>query len=404
MYTTKEIQHMRFSVLQQDLHRGLGIVNRAVPGRTTRPILTNICVAAEGGRLRLFATDEEMGIVSWIEAVVHEEGATAIPARLLCDFVGSLQPGQLEFTATADQNDVHAIRVRSQRGVANIRGFDPAEFPLVPGADGGEPPVQLEAATLKEMIGAVIEAAGDDVQHPVFTGVLVQVRGRQLTLVAADRQRLALRRDTLGSDAGERQDIIIPAQTLSDLTRILPAQGRVVMAVTARRSQVIFTTDQLQLSSRLIEGKFPDYTQILPREHATLAVVGTATLASLVREVWPFAEGGKDVVVLSLKGGAGESLDPGQLVLEASAQDLGDTTRHISATVDGPDQQIIYDIRHVRDALDVIRTPEVAIELTSEARPGVIRPVGGVEFVTVITPFTRNAAQPSASAEAAAAS
>ncbi len=86
---------MRFSVLQQDLHRGLGIVNRAVPGRTTRPILTNIAIAAEGGQLRLFATDEEMGIVNWIPATIHEDGASAIPAKLLCDFVGSLQPGQL---------------------------------------------------------------------------------------------------------------------------------------------------------------------------------------------------------------------------------------------------------------------------------------------------------------------
>ena len=395
---------MRFSVLQQDLHRGLGIVNRAVPGRTTRPILTNICVAAEGGRLRLFATDEEMGIVSWIPATIHEEGATAIPAKLLCDFVGSLQPGQLEFTVTVGQNDAQAIRVRSQRGVANIRGFDPTEFPLVPSANGGEPPLQLEAATLKEMISAVIDAAGEDIQHPVFTGVLVQARGQQLTLVAADRQRLALRRDTLGLDAGDRPDILIPAQTLSDLVRILPAQGRVAMAVTPKGSQVIFTTDQLQLSSRLIEGKFPDYTQILPKEHATRAVIGTAALASLVKEVWPFAEGNKHVVVLSLKGGAGESLDPGQLVLEATAQDLGDTTRYVSATVDGPDQRIIYDIRHLMDALEVIKTPEITIELTSEARPGVIRPIGGVDFVTVITPFTRNAAQPAAPAEAAAAS
>jgi DNA polymerase III subunit beta len=395
---------MRFSVLQQDLHRGLGIVNRAVPGRTTRPILTNICVAAEGGRLRLFATDEEMGIVSWIPATIHEEGATAIPAKLLCDFVGSLQPGQLEFTVTVGQNDAYAIRVRSQRGVANIRGFDPTEFPLVPSAAGGEPPAQLEAATLKEMISAVIEAAGEDIQHPVFTGVLVQVRGQQLTLVAADRQRLARRRDTLGIDAGDRPDILIPAQTLSDLIRILPAQGKVAMAVTPKGSQVIFTTEQLQLSSRLIEGKFPDYTQILPKEHATRAVIGTAALASLVKEVWPFAEGNKHVVVLSLTGGAGESLDPGQLVLEATAQDLGDTTRYISATVDGPDQRIIYDIRHLMDALEVIKTPEITIELTSEAKPGVIRPIGGVDFVTVITPFTRNAAQPAAPVEAAAAS
>jgi len=372
------------------------MVNRAVPGHTTRPILTNICVAAEDGRLRLFATDEEMGIASWIPAMISEEGAIAIPAKLLCDFVAGLQPGPIEFTVTAGEHDARAISVRSQRGVATIRGFDPTEFPLVPCARAEDLPLHLEAATLREMIGSVIESAGSDSQHPVFTGVLVQVRGPQLTLVAADRQRLALRRATLGNDAGSPPDILIPAQTLADLTRILPLQGKVAMAITARASQVIFTTDHILLSSRLIEGKYPNYTAILPTTHVTRAVIATSALASLVKEVWPFAVGGKFVVVLSLSGGAGESLAPGQLMLEASAQDLGNTTMSIQATVDGPDQRIIYDIRHLRDALEVIKTPEITIDLTSPERPGVIRPVGGVEFVTVITPFTHNVATPAA--------
>jgi len=395
---------MKFSVLQEDLNRGLDIVKRAVPGRATRPILTNIRVAADGEGLQLYATDEEMGIVARIKAVIYEEGVTAIPARLLCTFVENLQPGQLEFDVSVGQNDAHTICVKSQRGDANIRGFDPAEFPLVPGVPGEKPPVQLEAATLKEMIGAVISSAGADVQFPVFTAVLVQVRERQLTLVAADRSRLALRSGALAVDAGERPDILVPAQALTDLEHILPAQGKVDMAVTSRGSQAIFTTDQLQVWSRLLEGKFPDYTQIMPEGHVTRAVVGTVAFASLVKEVWPFAEGGKYVVVLRLLGGAGESLDPGQLVLEARAMDLGDITRHLSATVDGPDQQIIYDIRHLRDALAVIKTPEAEILLTSEASPGVIQPIGGDIFKAVITPFTRNAAQPAAEDQAADAS
>jgi DNA polymerase III subunit beta len=388
---------MRFSVLQQDLNRGLGIVSRAVPGRTTRPILTNICLASDQGRLRLFATDEEMGIAAWIQAAIHEEGSTAIPAKLLCDVVGYQQPGSMEFTVTAGDHASQAVRVKSQRSNANLRGFDPTEFPLVPGGEGSEPPVLLDAALLKEMLGEVLYAAGTDPQWPVFTGILVQVRGNSLVLVGADRQRVAVRKAVLAGDAGERKDILVPAQTLGDLIRILPAQGTVEMAVTPRGSQVVFKTDQLQLSSRLLEGNYPDFQRIIPQEYVTRAVLATKTFASVVREVLPFSQANKNVVVLSLSGGGAESLGTGTLTLEATAQDLGDGTSSVAANVDGPDQRIIYDVRYLVDALEVIKTPEVAIELTSEERPGVIRPIGSALYMCVITPLTRNAAQSAAS-------
>jgi DNA polymerase-3 subunit beta len=394
---------MRFSVLQQDLNRGLGIVSRAVPGRTTRPILTNICLGSDQGRLRLFATNEEVGIAAWIQAAIHEEGSTAIPAKLLCDVIGYQQPGSMEFAVTAGDHASQAIRVKGQRSSANLRGFDPTEFPLVPSGEGSEPPVRLDAALLKEMLGEVLYAAGTDPQHIVFTGILVQVRGNRLVLVGADRQRVAVRKAVLAGDAGERKDILIPAQTLGDLIRILPAQGTVEMAVTPRGSQVIFKTDQLQLSSRLLEGNYPDHERIVPKEFVTRAVVGTKTFASAVGEVLPFAQANRNVVVLSLAGGGAESLGPGTLTLEATAQDLGDGTSSVSATVDGPDLRVIYDVRYLVEVLAAVKTPEVAIELTSDAAPAVIRPVGSVDYTCVITPLTRNAAQPAAPKEEEAA-
>lgn len=393
---------MRVSVSQADLARALDIVGRAVPNRTTRPILTNVCLATDGDRLRLLATNEEASIAYWTPATVYQQGTTAVPARLLNRFVSNVQAGPLDLALSVGEHNAHTITVRSQRSTANIRGFDATEFPLVPGADGPEAPVQLDAALLKEMIANVIEAAGNDIQWPVFMGVLVQVRGSEITMVAADRERLARRKAVLAADAGERKDILIPAQTLTDLARILPAHGAVEMAVTARGSQAVFTAEGLLLASRLIEGTYPNYSRIIPQQYVTRAVVGTKAFADTVAEVLPFAEGGSYVVVLSLSGSDGESLDPGSMTLQASAQDLGDNTSTISATVEGPDQRAIYDIRHLVDALAQIKTPEVAIEVTSEKAPGLIRPIGPMDYLSVITPFTPKAAPAATEEEAVA--
>lgn len=383
---------MEISVQQKDLHQGLNMVNRAVPTKSPRPLLTNICLATDDGRLRLYATDEEMGIVCWIPATIHEAGTAAVPAKVLCDFVGNLQPGVVNLIVKADeQYATQTITVKSQSSRANIRGFDATEFPLLPGIDGAEPPILLDALPLKTMVGEVIDSAGNDLRWPVFTGVLVQVKNQRLTLVTADRNRLAIRKEALLGEVRERKDVIIPAQTLALLASILPAQGKVEMAVTARGSQVIFRAEDLLLSSRLIEGAYPNYEQIIPKEHVSRAVVSTKDFADKVKEVLTFAVGGGHVVSLSLSGGGEESLSPGKLTLAATAQDLGDGISILQATLDGPDQQVIYDIRYLVDALKGIKTPEVAIELTSDRSPAIIRPIGAVDLTYIITPMTRNA-------------
>lgn len=382
---------MKISVSQVELARALNNVSRAVPTRTTKPILTNICFTTDGGWLRLFATDvDNMGIVSWVPASIEEEGSTAIPAKLLCQFVGKLQPGPVDFTVTYNGNSSHSIAVKSKRSNATILGFDPVEFPLIPSVDGKAPSIKLDAALLKEMIAEVRNAAGNDIQYPEFTGILVRVRGEILTLAAADRQCLAVRRVQVGQSVPE-MDVLIPARILDDFARILPGSGQVELAVTPKGSQAILRADRLQLSARLIERPFPNFEQIIPREWVTRAVVPTAAFTEVAEEVQPFADGGNNIALFSLKGGDGESLDLGKLSLTATAQDLGQTISTIDATVDGPEQEAIFNIRYLMDVLKMIRTPEVAIEVTSGVRPVVIRPIGPIDYTYVITPFMKNA-------------
>lgn len=378
---------MKITCKQQDLSRGLSIVSHAVSNRSTLPILANILMATEHDRLKLSATNLEIGINCWIDAQIQQEGATTVPAKLLTDFVSSLPPVPVDMTIPEES---HTLNIKVVGRSANIKGMDAAEFPLIPSAEGGESPVLLDAALLKEMIAEVAFAAADDDSRPVFTGVLVQVSEEKVTFAAADAFRLAVRVAPLPGDDHPRGDILVPARTLTELGRILPAEGQVQMIVTPNRSQVLFHTEQVDLVSRLIEGSFPNYRQIIPKEHTTRAVVETKEFAGVVKSAALFARDSSNITRIKVNPGGNEGLEPGAVTVEATAEDLGDNVGTINAAVDGPELQIIFNVKYLADVLAVIDTPEVALEVTSATRPGVIRPVGPADYTYVIMPMHIN--------------
>ena len=353
---------MKITCKQQDLSRGLSIVSHAVSNRSTLPILANILMATEHGRLKLSATNLEIGINCWIDAQIQEEGAITVPAKLLTDFVSSLPPVPVDITIPEES---HTLNIKVIGRSANIKGMDAAEFPLIPSAEGGEQPVLLDAALLKEMIAEVAFAA-------------------------ADAFRLAVRVAPLPGDDHPRGDILVPARTLTELGRILPAEGQVQMIVTPNRSQVLFHTEQVDLVSRLIEGSFPNYRQIIPKEHTTRAVVETKEFAGVVKSAALFARDSSNITRIKVNPGGSDGLEPGAVTVEATAEDLGDNVGTINAAVDGPELQIIFNVKYLADVLAVIDTPEVALEVTSATRPGVIRPVGSADYTYVIMPMHIN--------------
>ena len=209
---------MKITCKQQDLSRGLSVVSHAVSSRSTLPILANILLSTDNGRLRLYATNLEIGINCWIDAEVHEEGTTTVPAKLITDLVNSLPLASVDIVVPEDS---HTMSIKSMRSSANIKGMDPSEFPLSPNTEGSDPAVVVDAAQLKEMIAEVAFAAADDDSRPVLTGVLVQVSTGKMTFAAADAFRLAVRVSGLPDDSVLRNDILIPARTLIELSRIL---------------------------------------------------------------------------------------------------------------------------------------------------------------------------------------
>ncbi|HET8906771.1 MAG TPA: DNA polymerase III subunit beta [Ktedonobacterales bacterium] len=382
---------MKLTCKQQDLARGLSTVSHAVSTRSTLPILSNILLSAENGRLRLSATNLEIGITCWVPANIQEEGTTTSPSRLLTDFVNTLPPADVSL---ALQPSGQSLKVSDQRSQATIRGMEPGEFPTIPTADGGEPPLTVSVSDLRTMIGEVAFAAATDDARPVFTGVLARARDGRLTFAAADSFRLAVRSVALtengAASATTLSDMLIPARTLSELAKVLPDDGTVYIVVTPNRNQVLFRIgDDLELVSTLISGQFPNYEVILPKSRTTRVTLPTDELRQAAKQASIFARDSANIVRLKVAEGQGDGLTPGAVILSATAEENGDTTSTRDGTVDGPGMEIIFNVKYLTDVLGVLSTSSVALELNSPQQPGVIKPVGdeGSDYQYVIMPM-----------------
>ena len=374
---------MKVTILQENLARGLGIVSRAVSPRSTLPVLANIMIATDEGRLRLSATNLEMGITCWIAARIEDEGSTTVPARTLADLVNTLPGEQVALTLDAS---TQTLNVRSGSSTNDIKGIDAQEFPPtpVPDMDGA---VQLNVVDFKEMIHQVAFAASTDEARPVLMGVLVVVEGDRITMAAADGFRLSVRSATLSSSAAEPINIIVPARALSELARIASdGEETISMVVPKGRGQVVFQVKDAELVSQLIDGTFPDYQQIIPRGYKSRTLVSTTALLKACKQAEIFAREGSNVARLDIKAATGE-MEPSEVEISAISEETGKNETIVEATVDGGSVLIAFNVKYLREALEVIRTPNVALETSAANAPGVVRPVGEDDFLHVIMPM-----------------
>ena len=373
---------MKFSCLQENLAKGLAIVGRAVATRSTLPVLSNILIATDEGRLKLSATNLEVGINCWIGAKVEEDGATTVPARLLSDFVNSLPAERIDGQLVSR---TQTLNLKCARYEANIKGIDAQEFPLILALseDSG---IGLEPAALREIINQVAFAAAMDESRPVLTGVLAEITGSKLTMAAADGFRLSVRTLELPQESPESGRYIIPARALQELARVSVEENEPIrMTVAPNRSQVFFRMTDIDLISQLIEGTFPDYKQIIPKGHATHLVIDTSELLKAVRIASFFAREAANIVRLRIT--PGDQGMGGKLTIMATSAELGDNVSEIEAAVDGEAIEIAFNAKYMMDVLGVISAPQVAIETTSPSSPGVIRPVGDMDFIHVVMPM-----------------
>jgi DNA polymerase-3 subunit beta len=373
---------MRVSCLQENLAKGLSIVGRAASPRSTLPILSHILLSTDGGRLRLSATNLEIGINCWIGARVEEEGAIAVPARTLIDLVSALPPDRVDMDGVVR---TMSLNLRCGRSESNIKGMDAVEFPPVPVPEG-EGNIQLDPGVLRTAIAQVAFAAAADEARPILTGVLVSFEGNQMTMAAADGYRLSVRSATLPDPVVEPFSVIVPARAMQELGRIgADQEDAVSTTVTPDHNRILFEMKDVVLVSQLIPGTFPDYEQIIPREQGTHTIASASELLKACRTAQIFARDGAYIAQFRIHPGS--ELEPGRLVVSATSAETGDDVSELDATIEGEEVTIAFNVKYLIDVLSVIGSPQVALDTTSSSRPGVIRPVGDDNFVHVVMPM-----------------
>lgn len=377
---------MKLSCLQDSLAEGLGVVGRAVPTKSTLAILGNVLLATDGGSLKLSGTNLEVAITRWIAASIEEEGQVTLPSRLLADFVGLLDKGQkVEMQLNPKNLRMH---LKCGRFEANIAGQDADDFPVIPQVGPEAPRMVVEAPVLKTAIEQVVFAAATDDSRPVLAGVLLAFRHDRLTLAAADGFRLAVRTVDLAAPAEEDLAIIVPARTLAELARLLPASegDQVEIAATPGRGHALFRFSapsasggpgqgQTEVVSRLVEGQFPDYERIIPRDFRTRVVVERSRFLQATRVASAFSRDNSYIVRLQMSA-PGEDLVPGKMTVAGNSAELGDNQGDLDATVQGESAEIAFNGQYLRDALEAIASPQVGLEINTPSSPGVLRPVG----------------------------
>ena len=362
---------MELSCLQENLSRGLSVVQRAVATRSTLPITQNVLLATDNARLRLSATNLEIAITAWVGAQVEEEGAVTIPARLLTEFVSSLPDARIDMTSTEQPL---SLKMKCLEAEANVNGQDAEDFPPIPTVNDGTL-CRIAPAALREAIDRVAFAAATEDSRPVLTGVKIEIKGDDFTFAAADGFRLSIYEGKLFEPVSEELDFILPARALQEANRLAAAQSETVeFTVNQQRSQALFRFDSVELVSQLIQGTFPDFRQLIPESYETRVVVSqNSFLRATTRTAGIFARDGSGIVRLNMTAPE-NGADGGKIAVSARAEELGDYSREMSAQVEGGDAKIAFNNKYLTEILDVIGDENVALETTTPSSPGVIKP------------------------------
>ncbi|MFN8372685.1 MAG: DNA polymerase III subunit beta [Anaerolineae bacterium] len=324
-----------------------------------------------------------MSIVCWIGAKVEQEGAITLPAKTFADLVNNLSPERVDLSLNLQ---TLTVNVRCGTTNSNIKGIDASEFPLVPQGGAGE--VQVPGKVLKEMINQTVFAAAKEDNRPILTGIYTQFDKDVLTMAAADGYRLAVRTTKLEQSFARPLDMTIPAKPLQEVARIISDEDDVVgITLPAERDIVIFHLKSVDVSTQLLEGKFPDFSAIIPRSYVTATTVYTEDLLRACKRAEIFARDNANSAKLYVKPPKGPG-EPGEVTIIGKSNERGDNEGMIDASVEGEALDISFNIKYLIDVLNVVSEERVIFESNGTQAPGVVRPEGRNDFIAVIMPMS----------------
>lgn len=368
---------MKLTTNREELVSKLSIVSRAVSTRAATQALSGVLLKAAEGRLTLTATDLDLGLQTTIDAQVESEGSVLLPGRLLAEVARSLADPKVEIEAREAEHDVE---IRSGSSSFHLRVLPAEDFPKLPEADA-EGGLTIPAKALEASIDLVARAASRDDMRPVLTGVLVSASGKEMTMVATDSYRLAVKKTELESELGGEIEANIPARALRELSRILSAEGVEQARIWLQTNQAVFEAGSITLTTRLIEGQFPNFRQLLPESYEHDVRLPRPEFLDVARRVSQLAQRNAPLRL---------SFAPGELTVAAETPDVGDATETMPAAFEGEELEIGFNPEFLKEGIESVAGDEVLLRLISPLRPGLLEPVEGDDFRYLVMPIRLN--------------
>lgn len=365
---------MKLSCVQSKLNRGLTLAGRLVGIRTTLPILNNILLEAVKGRLTITSTDLEIGITATIGVKIIKEGKITIPSRLLCDFVAVNKDKKINLILKNQ-----TLTLKSKHSLAHIKGMAAEEFPLIPKVKGKEV-LKLNSEDFLKAINQVIIAAAVDDTRPVLCGVYFKIEDNKLKLVATDSYRLAEKTINIINEPDQDHSFIIPLKTMQELSRIISVLDPGEISIKLNENQISFSMLGVEIISRLVEGEFPEYEQIIPKEYKTKASLQSQDFNRILKMVGLFAQESANGVELNFD-------NKGEVKVLATTNQIGDNKSTLTSPVAGESNKIAFNAKFITDALAVLGDKDVDFEMTGKFNPGVLKPKDDKNFLYVIMPL-----------------
>lgn len=365
---------MHLKILQQDLIGPLQAVSRSAGVKLSLPVLGNILLETEKGKLKLSATNLEIGVTKFIKANILEDGGITVPAKTLNEVIASLQGFEIELKAQGE-----ILKIYSNKFKADLNAISSSEFPAIP--DSKDFPIEIPKEVFKENIPQISFACAVDEGRPVLTGILTEIKDGSFEAVATDGFRLAHKRYASQALKGINFKALIPRRTLDELVRLIIEETgdfkKIGLTTTDNQNQAIFKIESSILSSRLIEGNFPSWEKIIPAEFICKTVVSREDLAQGLKLASVFARGEANVIKLKIsKSGIG---------LASEAKELGQQDTEVEAQVSGEDLEVSFNSRYLLDAVLSCPGEEIKIEFSGSLSAARVSPKEeqGLEYIVM---------------------
>jgi len=369
---------LKLTTKREDLVSKLSIVSRAVSTRAATQALSGVLLTAAEGRVTLAATDLDLGLETTLAAEVASEGSVLLPGRLLAEVARSLGDASVEIETREAERDVE---IRSGSSNFHLRVLPAEDFPKLPEA-GDAAGLKIPSKELGASIDLVARAASRDDMRPVLTGVFVSAGGSEMTMVATDSYRLAVKRTPLETELGGEIEANIPARALRELGRILSSEEVEEATVTLLPSQAVFQAGAILLTTRLIDGQFPNFRQLLPESYEHDVRLSRADFLDVTRRVSQLAQRNAPLRL---------SFGPGELTVAAETPDVGDAEETMAVAFEGEPLEIGFNPEFLKEGIESVEGEEILLRLISPLRPGLLQPVEGEDFRYLVMPIRLNA-------------